>query len=154
MKVGIKHLIQCHCVLPQYRKRTIPVFHKFLVFSILNNGVCESKLAQCNNCNQLHKITDLCRTEFLSGKDETSAIPTEIDIGLSITSKLKEILELYQCDISTWEQAEFYEENEMWGEKIILSKESIDDNVQIKSLIFISYGKFKVKIESFQEIIG
>ena len=112
MKEGVRHLIQCHCVLPQYRKLKEPIFHKFLVFSILNNGICESKLAQCNNCGQLHNVVDLCKSEFLSGKDETSAIPTEVDIGLSISPKLKEILEANNCDISLWEQAEFFEEND------------------------------------------
>ena len=154
MKEGIRHLIQCHCVLPQYRKRKEPIFHKFLVFSILNSGICEAKLAQCNNCAQLHNVVDLCRSEFLSGKDETSAIPTEVDIGLSISAKLKEVLETNKCDISLWEQAEFYEENEMWGSKIILSKERVGDSIQIKSLLFVSDGKFKIKSESFQEMIG
>jgi hypothetical protein len=154
MKTGIRHLIQCHCVLPQYRKRKEPIFHKFLVFSTLNNEVCESKLAQCNNCNQLHKVIDLCRSEFLNGKDETKAIPTEIDIGLSISDKLKEVLESYDCDISLWEHAQFIEENEIWGSKLILSKESDEENIQIKSLNFISSGKFKITTDSFQETIG
>ena len=154
MKEWIRHLIQCHCVLPQYRKRKDPVFHKFLVFSILNSGICEAKLAQCNNCGQLHNVVDLCKSEFLSGRDETSTIATEFDIGMSISDKLKTILETNNCDISLWELAEFYEENEMWGNKIILSKESTDDNIQIKSLLFVSDGKFKIKSESFQETIG
>jgi hypothetical protein len=124
------------------------------VFTILNDGICEKKLAQCNNCGQLHSVVDLCRSEFLSGKDETSAIPTEIDIGLSISSKLKSVLEVNKCDISLWEQAEFYEENEMWGSKIILSKERTDDSIQIKSLHFISKDKFKIKSDTFQEAIG
>ena len=73
---------------------------------------------------------------------------------MSISDKLKTILETNNCDISLWELAEFYEENEMWGNKIILSKESTDDNIQIKSLLFVSDGKFKIKSESFQETIG
>jgi len=154
MKEGIRHLIQCHCVLPQYKKRKEPLYHQFLVFSILNDGVCEIKLAQCNNCNQLHNVVDICKSEFLIGKDETMAIPTEIDIGLSISQKLKEILNAYQSDISFWEHAQFIEENEMWGSELILSKERTDGSIQIKSLCFIKENKLKIKSETFQEIIG
>jgi len=154
MKEGIRHLIQCHCVLPQYRKRNEPVYHKFLVFSVLNSGVCEPKLAQCNNCGQIHKIIDICISEFLNGKDETNAIQTEIDIGLSISSKLKEILSTYDADLSLWEHSQFIEENELWGDRVILSKENVDDSIQIKSLRFVSSDKFKISTEIFQEFIG
>ena len=34
--VGIKHLIECNCVLPQYQNTKKPIFHKFTVFSIID----------------------------------------------------------------------------------------------------------------------
>ena len=35
---GIKHLIQCHCILPQYRNIDDPIFHKFIVFSKMDSN--------------------------------------------------------------------------------------------------------------------
>lgn len=154
MKEGIRHLVQCHCVLPQYRKRKDPVFHKFLVFSILDNGICTPKLSQCNNCGQLHNVVDICKSELLSGRDESNTIPNEIDIGMSISDKLKHILESNNCDITLWEQAQFYEENKLWGNKIILSKDEIKNNIQVKYLLFVDDKKFKIQTETFQETIG
>ena len=36
MKEFIKHTIECNCVLPQYKNIVPIVFHKFIVFSIIN----------------------------------------------------------------------------------------------------------------------
>ena len=37
---GIKHLIECHCMLPQYRNKKDRQYHKFVVFSIIDNADC------------------------------------------------------------------------------------------------------------------
>ena len=89
---GIRHLIQCHCVLPQYRKRKDPVFHKFLVFSTLENDEVEEKLAQCPNCDVIHRVFDLCKSEVYSGKDQSLAVSTIEDIKISLPSRINELL--------------------------------------------------------------
>ncbi len=33
---GLKHMVECNCILPQYRNQTPAVFHQFVVFSIIN----------------------------------------------------------------------------------------------------------------------
>ena len=68
---GQQHLIQCHCVLPQYRGRKDPVYHKFTVFSIIDESdTVVPKFVQCNNCGVIHKVYDICKSEIITGKDE------------------------------------------------------------------------------------
>ena len=62
---GFKHLVQCHCILPQYRKMKDPVFHKFVVFSTIDKkDNVEPKNVQCNNCGVIHKVFDICKSEI------------------------------------------------------------------------------------------
>ena len=68
---GTKHLIQCHCLLPQYRNKPDPVFHKFPVFSVIDESdTVILKYAECNNCGAAHKVYDICKSEILTGRDE------------------------------------------------------------------------------------
>ena len=69
-----KHLIECHCILPQYKKAPKPVFHKFIVFSEIDNDVVEPTYVQCNNCGAVHKIYDFCKSEIIVGRDELRTI--------------------------------------------------------------------------------
>ena len=83
---GVKHLIQCHCILPQYKNSPEPIFHKFVVFSEIDeedNFV--TKLAQCNNCGVIHKVVDACKSEIVRGMEESSAILTIPEIKKSLT---------------------------------------------------------------------
>ncbi len=38
MPRGQKHLIECHCILPQYRRSSNTVYHKFVVFSVIDDS--------------------------------------------------------------------------------------------------------------------
>ena len=68
---GVKHLVQCHCILPQYKNAKDPVFHKFTVFSVIDDSdTVVSKYAECNNCGAAHKVYDICKSEIVVGKDE------------------------------------------------------------------------------------
>ena len=89
---GVKHLIQCHCVLPQFKNSTNPVFHKFVVFSLVDDSdTVQPKFAQCNNCGVVHKVVDLCKSE-LTSKEESKSIPTIQDIELSVGPDLAALL--------------------------------------------------------------
>ena len=35
--MGVKHLIECHCILPQFKKKQPPIYHKFTVYSKFNS---------------------------------------------------------------------------------------------------------------------
>lgn len=126
MREGIRHLVQCHCVLPQYRKRKEPVFHKFLVFSILENDEVEEKLVQCSNCDVVHRVFDLCKSEVYSGKDESLSVATLQDVTISIPDKIKSLLESYNCEIHVYESVKFILEEEAWKSRVKLASEEIE----------------------------
>ena len=155
MLQGVKHLIQCHCILPQFRRLPEPVFHQFAVFSVLENEKVRPKLAQCGNCGVLHKVVDICVSEVASGKDELSTLIGIEDISLSLPDKVCEILHRHECDLPTWEHAQFIFEEEVWNEKIKLTSDTTpDDNVIAKFLLIKSSEKFTITTESSQNFIG
>ena len=93
---GIKHNVQCHCVLPQFRRRTDPPFHEFVVFSILDTSdVVEPKTVQCNNCGIVHRVIDICRSEIVSGREDCSFV-TKADLSYMLPGQLKEFLNNYK----------------------------------------------------------
>ena len=142
---GTKHIIECNCVLPQYRKSENPVFHKFVAFSVIDDsGTVVPKTVQCENCGTIHKIYDLCRSEIIPGKDETKSVITKNDIVVSLPDQLVKIFEDHNLGIADYEAAKFYLENEKWGSIIILSKEIEGGGYSGKTLTFVSPGKFKI----------
>ena len=58
---GQKHLIECHCILPQYRRALNTVYHKFVVFSEIDDSdTVVPKFAQCNNCGVIGHLAGQC----------------------------------------------------------------------------------------------
>ena len=153
---GVKHLIQCHCILPQYKKRREPVFHKFVAFSVVDDtDSFITKFAKCNNCGVIHKIVDACKSEIVHNVEDVSSILTIVDIKSSLTPDLISILEAHDCDISTWEHVKFIYENERWGDYTVLSRDKIDESSQIKILSIIDENKIKIESEIREDsIIG
>ena len=101
---GTKHLIECHCVLPQYRNIDNPVYHKFVVFSMLGDGgTVVPKFSQCNNCGVIHKIYDLCKSEIAAGKDELRSVVKADELKISIPSQLWDVLTTYDVDVAILE---------------------------------------------------
>lgn len=143
---GVKHLIQCHCILPQFKNSADPVFHKFVAFSIIDESdTVQPKFAQCNNCGVIHKVVDICRSE-LTSKEDAKALPNIEDIKFSLSPDLVRVLETYQSDIATWEQAEWIYLTKSWSQWITLARdEGEDGDVHGKRLIFLDDGKFRIE---------
>jgi len=142
---GVKHLVQCHCVLPTLRRLPNPVYHSFVVFSVLGDGGdVIPKDAECTNCGVIHRVIDFCKSEITT-KEKSSAIMTIKDISLMIPSDLSSILVTYECDLATWEQTHFNFTNQKWGEKIVLSRQSEDGIVKGKFLTLENQSKFKIE---------
>ena len=133
-----------------FKKAANPLFHKFVVFSIIddNDSVVPS-YAQCNNCSIIHKVVDLCNSEIVKGKEQLASLPTITDIKLEFPDSLSELLESYKSDITIWQHAQFILRAQRWGEKIIIQREEDESSVQGKILTFISPIQFRM--ESFQE---
>jgi len=143
---GVKHLLECQCILPQYKKRDNPPYHKFVVFSIVDDSdsVLE-KFAQCNNCGIVHRVFDICKSEIATGHESLSSLPTKEDFKLMLPSSVVDILNSYDCDLCVWEQIAFIMNYNKVGEKIIISKDEIDGKVQGKFLSYIGESRFNIE---------
>jgi len=150
---GIRHLIECHCVLPQFRNRTPALYHKFIVFSLVDDDKVQQKLSQCNNCGIIHKIVDLCKSEIVHGLEEGKSLRSVEDIKMGLPSRLVEFLTQQNIDISTWEYVEFILDNKIEKE-VVISKDDKADIIQLKILHIKEDGTFKVRTETRQDDIG
>jgi hypothetical protein len=152
-----RHLIECQCVLKIYENRTKPIFHKFPVFSLFDGEVIEEKFVECNNCSAIHKVTDLCQSEIMWGKDGIIGLVNKIDdikfnLDNSGNEKLVELLVTNKIeDISIWEFVEYLADNEEEGQ-IVLDKNEIEDRI-VSKILYINKKGFKIKNESFQRYV-
>jgi hypothetical protein len=150
MKQYVKHLIECNCILVIFKDVEPPIFHKFVVFSELEDETAKVKqsLAQCDNCGAVHKIVEVGQS--IPQKKETSpTLPDQDEIKTQIPAWLSKFLEKYECHISTWQEAQFVYENKLWGTPIILAREKEDNMVSGKALLIL--GEELHKIENFSE---
>lgn len=148
---GQKHLIKCRCVLPQLKEKAIA--HQFLTFSEIENGDVKPKYAQCNNCGVIHRVIDICTSEIMNGKEAMSSIIRVEDIRSSLDAKMIAILDRHNCDLPTWEHAQFILENKKWGDFVVLTSDSEEDSKIIKYVRIISDGIYKVDTHMRQDVI-
>lgn len=142
---GQRHLVQCQCVLPQYRKSSQVVFHKFLVFSTLTNDVVDPKFVQCNNCGIVHKVYDLCKSEIVQGRDELRSVTRLEEVSLSLPQDLREVLKSYECDITVWEHLRFILDEQRWGDRVVLTRESINGEITGKVMTVSARDRFSLE---------
>ena len=151
---GTKHLIQCHCILPQYKNMSNPVFHKFSVFSIIDDSdTVITKYSDCNNCGAVHKVYDICKSTFVIGREDIRSKMSKSDFKFSLSSDLFEVLEQYNRDLPDYEYAQFIIDNEKWNTTIVLSREELDGTTQGKILRFIEKNKLRIESYSHKEEI-
>jgi len=145
---GIKHLIQCHCVLPQFRKRAEKVFHKIEVFSILDEeDNVNEKFVICDNCGVVHKVTDLCKSEIQTNHETITSVRTIPEIKLSIDDNLSKILESNGAHVSTWENIEYLIDNDVFDTPVIINRETVKGKINVKIFQLKKNGKFKITNE-------
>lgn len=152
---GIKHLIECHCILPQYKKRDPPLYHKFAVYSKIRDGLIDEKYAQCNNCGIVHKVYDICRSEIVAGKEEFNTGLTITDMSMQLTDKLSMLLSNHNCDYATWEHVVDIIDEERWGEPVVIKRDIVEDKVIVKILKLNEGERIKIQTKTIEdEIIG
>lgn len=143
--IGIKHMLECTCILPQYKNKRPVIFHEFVVFSVMNDDKLQIHYSQCNNCGIVHKVKDVCRSEILIGQENLASIISIDDIKMMIPSDLSAVLENYACDLANWQHTHFIYANQKWGEKIILIRENLDNEARGKILLIEGPAKFKIE---------
>ena len=143
---GIKHLIECHCVMPQYRRDPKPKYHSFVVFSLIDESdTIITKHARCNNCGVIHNVIDVCKSEILAGQ-EVGAVMTTQDCALMLPSGVKQMLEAYNCEVPDWEHALYILQNEKWGDFIIIHREETEQgDLTGKLLKFNGPGNYRLE---------
>ena len=142
---GCKHTVECHCILPQFREAKNPPWHKFVVFSIVDDGdTVIPKHAQCNNCGVIHNVFDIGKSEILAGQ-EIGAVMTKDDIQLMLPDSLKNILITYSCDVATWENVLFVLQHSKFPSNIILDKKEEEGVVSGKLLEMTGHGKYLIR---------
>ena len=103
------------------------------------------KYAQCNNCGTIHKVYDICKSEIITGKDEMKSTSKIEDFKFRLPNDLVNLLVNYNCEISIWGNVYFAFSNEKWGTKIILTRESINDETFGKVLNIKNERQFLVE---------
>jgi hypothetical protein len=149
----IKHLVECKCVLPQFRKLDPPPFHKFAVFSVLEEetAVVKPAYSQCPNCGAIHKVIEVSTSNILL-KDSMLSLPTIEDLQVGMPEWLSALLERHECDIATWQEAKFIVENKLWGRAVVLAKERDEETIVGKYVSI--FGEELYKIETFERFDG
>lgn len=154
MPIGQKHMITCRCILPQFRRLESPPAHQFVVFSVIeDDGKVRSKFVQCNNCNIVHKIIDICRSNILQNKDAMNSIMTIDDVKIGLPDNLVRLLEQNNADLPTWEAAQFIVENKQWGAFVVLTSDEDSGIKQGKYVRILGENLFKVESYVRDEII-
>lgn len=144
---GQKHLIECHCILPQYRSAGKP-YHQFVVFSYIDDSdQVVHKHAKCNNCGVIHNVIDIGKSEILSGI-ETGGIIEKKDIELMIPSSVSNILNSYDADLPTWEYVLYLIEEGHWGSHAVISRE-VSENGDIVGKILKLNSPTQFRLEPY-----
>jgi len=117
------------------------------VFSIINSdGSIKPCFAQCNNCDAVHRVTEVGKSVQLR-RETIAAIPRVEELKTGIPEPVVKILDAYNPDITTWQEVRFIYDNELWGKPVILSKEE-DSGLLVGKYILI-IGKELYKVDTF-----
>ena len=118
------------------------------MFSILDESdTVIVKYSDCNNCGAVHKVYDICKSELIVGRDETTTTLKKEDFKMSLPQSLYELLGQYNKEICDYEYAQFVIDNEDWNTSVVLTREELDSHIQGKILRFV--GKEKFRVESY-----
>lgn len=148
MSLGQLHLIECHCILPLYKQSIPRVYHKFSVYSKINekSGNVIPKYVNCNNCGITHFVYELCRSEIKTGKEDINSVRSVEEICVSLPDNIVEILTKNKSTIDLYEKIEDILEQGVFPSKCILSRERIGEEYIIKYIVI--KGKNSIKIEN------
>jgi len=151
---GIKHLLQCHCILPQFKKLKEPKFHQFPVFSVIDDSdVIEPKLVACNHCGVLHRVIDICKSEIVINREDAPSSMKREDFKHSLPSSLYDVLVQYDREVADFEHAQFIIDQGQWESVLILSREESGGVLQGKMVRFISAERFRIESYSSQDFV-
>lgn len=144
-----KHLVECTCVLPQFKHSDPQVWHSFVVFSEVDarGGIIPS-FAQCNNCGMVHKVLEVGVSSVLK-RDDLPSILTIGDVKNGLPERLRVLLEGEALTLPTYQEIAFILEHAQWGKSVLLAKDRVDGFLVGKKLQI--FGETLWKVQKFQE---
>lgn len=147
MPEAIKHLIECNCILKQFEMVEPSIFHKFVVFSIINDD-CSIKpsYAKCNNCGGIHRVFEVNQSEKLRRESAPTMADIE-EIKTHLPEKLVSLLSKYKLELPAWQEIKFILEYEKWERPVILHTE--EENGEKYGKYLLIAGKSLWTIDSF-----
>lgn len=150
---GQKHLIECHCYLKIFDNNERKINHKFSAYSKFDEqGKVVPKLQKCNNCDTLHYINDICKSELRAGKDETSVTVDPEELSLMLPERLANIFIKNNCGVADIEHAINIIEEERWGEHVVIRRDVINEEEQIKIVKIIDNNRFHVETKRIKSL--
>ena len=154
MKDYISHLIECQCILPVYNKVEKPVYHNFVVFSLIEEGTLEEKYVECNNCGIIHKIKDFNKSDFISDTTNyKNLVVNKEDLSYNMPAKYLEFLTSKKIEeIYIWEKINYLLDNNI-EEEVIFNRSKVDNFIICEIIQVIDKDNFKLKREKFQRDI-
>jgi len=148
-----KHIITCRCILTQHRRLSNPPFFSFIVFSLLDgDGNVIPKLTKCSYCGITHRVYEICKSEIIDSESEN--IVSKDDLSIFLPEKLVTILNDYNCELYTFEEAKYIIDNRVWKNNsitpfLVLTKDEIKDDVSThhEGKLLKIHDEFKYSIE-------
>ena len=153
MANGIKHLLECRCILPTMKKRDNPPLHKFKVFSVQKGNKIVEKMVTCNNCGVVHRVYEVCKSEILNNVEGTRSSVTIEDIAVMIPETILGLLKSYEKELPDFEHVKFMLDENKVGDFIILSQEFNDGRRTGKVLKYKGNSKFEIEPFSRLEVL-
>ena len=95
----------------------------------------------------------MCKSNIVVGREELRSIIGIDDIKLMIPEDICRVLESYQVELPTWEEAKFILDEGRWGNFVVLTKDTVDDTVHGKRLVFEAIDKAKIEPFTFTNYI-
>ena len=153
--LGQRHLIDCHCILPIYKNSDPVVYHKFAVYSKLDEktGKVIPKYVNCNNCGITHTVTEFCKAKIQKGKEDITSIRNIQEIEISLPEKLVKFLKQYKPTIDILEEIEDVFNNELFPRSLVIKREVVDESYNIKILNLINEERFTISSEILNDTI-
>lgn len=145
----IKHLVECNCLLPQFKHSDPPKWHHFVAFSEIDEkGDVIPSFAQCNNCGIIHKVVEVCVSSTLK-RDNLPSLVTREELLDALPEKLQKDLDKYKPDLPTLQEIAWIRDHQAWGRSVVLTKDEVDGILVGKALLLL--GETLWKIQTFQD---
>jgi len=150
---GVKHLIECRCILPTLKNRDNPPSHKFVVFSILDeNNDVEEKVVSCNNCDINHLVHDICDSKIMTAEGTVATLTTE-DISAMLPESVVSVLETYEKTLPDYEHINFMINENKTEDFLVLTSEISDDKKVGKILRYKGDNRFIIEPYSTSDVV-